>query len=67
MPRIATSETSDVELVDAFMAGVESYWSGEVPDGWEEPDAWHDPRVAGWLLASHAELGLHHFNDDEQS
>lgn len=65
MARVANSETSDVELVDAFSEGVELYWSGGVPDGWEADDAWHDPRTAGWLLASHAELGMHHFSSDD--
>lgn len=55
----------DEELMADFTAGVNAYYGGEVPgEDWQAVDAWHNPFVAGWLLASHADLGIEYFSEE---
>lgn len=55
----------DTELIAEFERGVNDYWSGVEPDGWREDDAWHNPYLAGWLLASHAENSMFFFAESD--
>lgn len=52
------------KIEDSFSAGVDAYWCGDVPDGWDAPDAWKNPYLAGWLIASHQDNGIEFFADD---
>ena len=52
-------------LEKRFNDGVNFYWFGGVPEGWDKKKAWHDPYLAGWLLASHQDNGIYFFAEDE--
>lgn len=41
------------ELTQQFADGVNSYWSGEVPDYWDHPETRNrSPFLQGWYMAS---------------
>lgn len=42
----------DDKLVEEFERGVDDYWSGILPEGWDAPDAMRNPYLAGWNLAA---------------
>lgn len=54
----------DETPIEAFEAGYNAYWAGDVPDEWESAEAWHNPYVAGWLIASHQDLGMGFYSED---
>lgn len=40
-------------FVDEFNAGVDAYWGGELPDGWNSPETRaQSPYLTGWYMAS---------------
>jgi len=55
-----------MEITDRFSQGVDDYYAGEVPDGWDDSEAWKNPYLAGWLLASHEDNGIEWFADDRE-
>ena len=40
-------------ITEEFQAGVNAYWSGELPDGWNSADKRAvSPYLTGWYMAS---------------
>lgn len=50
--------------VIAYQEGVDAYFAGEVPEGWDHPDALHDPYLAGWNHSADMENNQHHYRYD---
>ena len=43
----------DDDVTAEFTRGVNDYWAGEVPDGWNDPKRRDvTPYLAGWYMAS---------------
>lgn len=46
-------------IAEAFEAGVDAYYAGEVPKGWDKKSRrMTDPFLMGWYLESQADNGL---------
>jgi len=53
------------DIVAAYNAGVDAYWAGECPDGWDAPDANDNPYLAGWNHAASQENRTNFFQEEE--
>lgn len=43
----------DDDLCAEFTRGVNDYWGGEIPDGWDDAERRaHTPYLSGWFMAS---------------
>lgn len=53
------------DLADEFQRGVDDYFAGEAPEGWDGPFAKQDPYLAGWNIAAECENGVGFFSEDD--
>lgn len=55
----------DKDPLTLFESGVNDYWAGLVPDGWDHARAYENPYLAGWNLAAQSENLLGFWNEDD--
>ena len=47
-------------LIEEYQNGIDAYWAGDVPDGWQDPDlVSRSPFLSGWYQASIIDTGGH--------
>lgn len=49
-----------------FTDGVDAYWAGEVPDGWEDPNRRNQsPYLMGWFMSAQWETAPGWLTDED--
>lgn len=53
-----------IDILEEYSRGVNDYWSGKLPEGWDAPDANDNPYLAGWNHAAEQENGIKFFAEE---
>lgn len=65
-PRIPRDERSTLDLSEEFERGVDDYWAGKAPTGWDGPEGKSDPYLLGWNMAAEQENQIGWFSENEE-